>query len=102
MYPRPVLDQLLAAFSKRLRNLIPPEAAAGRWTSDVFCVILPNPLIRSICSEVAKSCGGRYACVSDGSAVSIHIQMAVTALSRREHEDVYELIKRLDLLRPEA
>jgi GGDEF domain-containing protein len=96
--PRPVVEQLLSSFAKRLKNVLPRESAAGRWKNDVFCVTAPKGLLGPVCARVATACANPYVCLDHGSAVTLAFRATATVLLRREQEDADEWVTRLDRL----
>ena len=80
-FNREVAAELAAAFSRRLRNCLPPSTALGRWSEEGFIAMLavekPEPMASA--KQVAEQLSGDYACVQLGKAVypSLHLDVAV-------------------------
>lgn len=98
--PDPVISELLSAFCKRARNVVPPEALFGRWRSDIFCIALPQPLMRSVAARLAKSCIGSYVCMDNGSARTVILHGPVTSFSIDADADVAAVVRKLHQLQP--
>ena len=94
-----VIGQLLTAFSKRLKNVTPGGALAGRCRHDVFCLLMDKDAMRSVCTEIARACAGGYVCVHQGSAITIQLRPVTTEVTRSEKDDGEALIRKLDTLR---
>jgi len=81
-----VASQLAGAFTKRLRNLVPPTVTIGRWSTEEFVAILEGPAGAAI--KVAKAIGeqlsGAYSCLLDGKVVRPDLQVRVMVIERAE------------------
>jgi len=77
-----VAAELTAAFTKRLRNCIPPTAAVGRWSQEEFAIILPvsRTEVNTIAKWVAEHLSGSYACLLAGKTVRPSLQINVAIL----------------------
>ena len=80
-FNREVAAELAAAFSKRLRNSLPPAAIVGRWNEDGFVAILSVEKHEAMASAkwIAEHLSGAYACLQKGKTVhpALHISVAV-------------------------
>ena len=80
-FNREVAAQLAAAFSKRLRNCLPPGATIGRWSEEGFVAMLSveKPEAMASATRVAEHVSGDYACIERGRTVhpSLHLDVAV-------------------------
>ena len=80
-FNREVAAQLAAAFSKRLRNCLPPGATIGRWSEEGFVAMLSveQPEAMASATRVAEHVSGDYACLERGKTVhpSLHLDVAV-------------------------
>lgn len=47
-------DQVLVAFAKRLRTLMPPDAQAARFADDEFALTMPGQLAAAVAEDVAR------------------------------------------------
>jgi GGDEF domain-containing protein len=76
-----VAAELAGAFVRRLRNILPPNVAIGRWSSEEFVAILDNPEVDA--AKLAKTIGeqisGTYTCLLEGKVVrpELHVRVAV-------------------------
>jgi GGDEF domain-containing protein len=79
---REVALELAAAFSKRLRNSLPPSAIIGRWSDDGFVAMLSveKPEAMASARWVAEHLSGAYACLHKGKTVHPAIQVAVAVV----------------------
>jgi diguanylate cyclase (GGDEF)-like protein len=66
-----VFAELLAVFAKRLRNVLRPETAAGRWDEDAFLCLLAGEKSDAVAlaKRISEHAGGTYVCMRDGKAV---------------------------------
>jgi GGDEF domain-containing protein len=81
-----VAAELAGAFTKRLRNVLPPNTVIGRWSTEEFVAILSAPVADAI--KVAKVVGeqlsGTYSCLQDGKVVRPDLQVRVMVVDRAE------------------
>ena len=81
-----VAAELAGAFTKRLRNVLPPNTVIGRWSTEEFVAILNAPAADAI--KVAKAVGeqlsGTYSCLMDGKVVRPDLQVRVMVVERME------------------
>jgi GGDEF domain-containing protein len=77
-----VAAELTAAFTKRLRNSIPPTAAIGRWSHEEFAIVLPisRTEANSTAKWVAEHLSGSYACLLGGKTVRPSLQISVAVM----------------------
>ncbi|SPF52551.1 Diguanylate cyclase [Candidatus Sulfopaludibacter sp. SbA4] len=80
-----VAAELAAAFTKRLRNCVPPTAAIGRWSHEEFAVILsvPRSEANSTAKWVAEHLSGSYACLLAGKTVRPTLQINVAVVESK-------------------
>jgi GGDEF domain-containing protein len=80
-FDREVATELAAAFSKRLRNSLPPSAILGRWSEEGFIAMLSveKPEAMAGAKRVAERLSGEYACLQRGKTVhpSLNVGVAV-------------------------
>lgn len=92
-----VAAELAAAFTKRLRNCVPPTAAIGRWSHEEFAVVLPVPRseANSTAKWVAEHLSGSYACLLAGKSVrpSLQINVAVVETAGNTPDRLIERVK---------
>jgi len=81
VYSPEVAAELCGAFSKRLRNALPPETAIARWSDEGFAAILRSakPEAMQVAKVLSEQLSGPYACLLNGKAVrpSVQVRMAV-------------------------
>ena len=84
-FNREVAAELGAAFSKRLRNSLPPGAAIGRWSEEGFIAMLSEekPEAMASAKRVADRLSGTYACLERGRTVHPSIQVGVTVVDNQ-------------------
>jgi len=77
-----VAAELAAAFTKRLRNSIPPGATIGRWSHEEFAAILnvSQSEANSTAKWVAEHLSGSYACLLAGKTVRPSLQISVATV----------------------
>jgi GGDEF domain-containing protein len=77
-----VTAELAGAFTKRLRNTLPPNAVIGRWSTEEFVAILDAPAADAI--KIAKAVGeqlsGTYSCLLEGKVVRPDLQVRVMVI----------------------
>ncbi len=101
-YSQAIMDQALLAISKRLQNVVPPESVISRWRSDVICVTAPNVLAKRVAGEMLNSVGGKYICMEDGVAHTLHLHVVVTCAAVTVRQDADAFILKLDSLTASA
>ena len=81
-----VAAELAGAFSKRLRNGLPPNTVIGRWSTEEFVAILNAPAADAIkiAKAVADQLSGTYSCLLDGKVVRPDLQVRVTVVEFAE------------------
>ncbi|HTS25991.1 MAG TPA: GGDEF domain-containing protein [Bryobacteraceae bacterium] len=72
-----VAAELTAAFTKRLRNSLPPNAIVGRWGPEEFVAMLSAsvPEATAIAKSIAEQLSGPYACLLAGKTVRPKLQV---------------------------
>ena len=77
-----VAAELAGAFSKRLRNSLPPGSEVGRWSDDGFVAIAPIAKLEAgkIARWISEHLSGAYACLLDGKTVRPSLQVSVAVL----------------------
>ena len=84
-FHREVAVGLAAAFSKRLRNSLPPGATIGRWSEEGFIAMLsmetPDALARA--KRAADHLSGSYACLERGKTVHPSLQASVVVVEQQ-------------------
>ena len=84
-FGRDVAEELAGAFTKRLRNSLPPTAVIGRWSDDQFVAILQGdqPEAAALAKRIAENLGGSYACLRAGKTVHPAIQLRIGIVDPR-------------------
>jgi GGDEF domain-containing protein len=74
-----VAAELTAAFTKRLRNSLPPDAVLGRWGNEEFAAMLSIPALEAtvVARSIAEQLSGAYACLLAGKTVRPSLQLSV-------------------------
>ena len=93
-----VLETLLAAFAKRLRNCLPKDEPAGRWGDEQFAVLLTEsaPSGRAIARRAAEHTAGVYVCMEDGKPRRPVLQVDVGVVDSVQDESLDRLIQRVE------
>jgi GGDEF domain-containing protein len=81
-----VATELAGAFTKRLRNILPPNTTIGRWSAEEFVAILDAPATEVVrfARAVGEQLSGTYSCLLDGKVVRPDLQVRVMAVERGE------------------
>jgi GGDEF domain-containing protein len=84
-FHREVAVGLAAAFSKRLRNSLPPGATIGRWSEEGFIAMLSmeTPEAMASAKRVADHLSGSYACLERGKTVHPSLQASVVVVEQQ-------------------
>ncbi len=85
-YNNEVAAELGGAFSKRLRNGLPPKTVIGRWSTEEFVAILnasPADAIK-VAKAIGEQLSGMYSCLLDGKVVRPDLQVRVTVVEFAE------------------
>jgi len=77
-----VAAELAGAFTKQLRNVLPPNAVTGRWSTEEFVTVLNAPAAEAItlAKAVSDQLSGTYTCLLDGKVVRPDLQVRVTVV----------------------
>ena len=69
--------ELAGAFVRRLRNILPPNVAIGRWSTEEFVAILDTPEVDAgkLARTVGEQLSGTYTCLLDGKVVRPDLQV---------------------------
>jgi GGDEF domain-containing protein len=81
-----VAAELAGAFTRRLRNVLPPHTAIGRWSTEEFVAVLnaaPAEAIQ-LAKIVSEQLSGTYACLLEGKVVRPNLQVRVTVVEPAE------------------
>jgi diguanylate cyclase (GGDEF)-like protein len=77
-----VAHQLAAAFVKRLRNIVAPDALVGRWSEEEFLVLHPAAKNEALgaAKQLTQALSGAYACQQAGKTVRPGLQVGVAVM----------------------
>ena len=81
-YRLDVANELAAAFTRRLRNALPPDTVIGRWSYEEFLAILKVSKSDAMSSgkRLGDQLSGAYSCLLDGKAVRATIQLSIAVV----------------------
>lgn len=96
-YPADVTSQLVAAFTRRLRNMLPATAVIGRWGDEAFLAILTMAQgeALALANRIAEHLSGSYSCLQNGKTVrpTLRVSVGVTeSAGDRVRERVREFL----------
>jgi GGDEF domain-containing protein len=69
-------EELAGAFVKRLKNSLPQNAKLGRWSTEEFIALVPEPKHRAA-AWVTDHLSGTYTCLQEGRTVRPSLQVKV-------------------------
>jgi GGDEF domain-containing protein len=78
-FGREVAEELAGAFTKRLRNSLPPTAVVGRWSEEGFLAILQADQneVTALAKRITENLAGAYSCLKAGKTVRPAMQLRV-------------------------
>ena len=81
---REVAEELAGAFSKRLRNSLPPDAVIGRWGNEEFLALLKmdQPAAAALAKKISEGLAGPYACLKGGRTVRPALQLKIALVEK--------------------
>jgi len=89
--------ELLGAFTKRLKNVLPISSVVGKWGDEEFlaAVTVPKPEATKLGKSLTEKLSGMYRCVQEGTVVrpSLQISSAVVEVNRNAPAD--EALRRI-------
>jgi GGDEF domain-containing protein len=96
-FNREVAMELAAAFSKRLRNCLPPRTTIGRWSEEGFIAILAVEKSDAMASSrrVAEHLSGDYSCLQQGKAVHPVLHVGVAVVDNQPDDPPERTLKRI-------
>jgi len=76
-FSAPVAAELAGAFTRRLRNSLPPGTVIGRWGAEGFVAILEaaKPEAMNRAKWIGSNLSGAYACIQEGKTVRPALQI---------------------------
>jgi len=95
-YQQNVMDQLLSAFCKRARGVLPEDAVLGRWRENLFYVLLHSTDTRTILAGLVQKCRGNYVCMDGVYARTLYLQLAARTLNFPQGLGVPAIIQKLN------
>ncbi|MGA2271105.1 MAG: GGDEF domain-containing protein [Bryobacteraceae bacterium] len=92
-----VAAELVAAFTRRLRNSLPPNTAIGRWSEEGFIAMLSVEMPQAVASAkwVAAHLSGAYACLQRGKTVRPSLQASVAVVDNQPGEPPERTLERV-------
>ncbi|HEY2012325.1 MAG TPA: GGDEF domain-containing protein [Bryobacteraceae bacterium] len=86
-YREDVAAELAAAFTKRLRNCLPPTAVIGRWSREEFAALVCVPGSEAIVTAkwISEHLSGSYSCLLAGKTVRPNLQVSVAVVETAGH-----------------
>jgi GGDEF domain-containing protein len=96
-FNRGVAIGLAAAFSKRLRNSLPPDAIIGRWSEEGFIAMLSVEKAEAMASpeRVVAHLSGTYSCLERGKTVHPSLQASVVVVENEPGDPPERALKRV-------
>jgi len=95
-FGRPVAEELAGAFSRRLRNSLPPSSVLGRWSEEEFLAMLDvdQPEATALAKRISETLAGTYTCLKSGKTVRplIHLRVGVIDPGADDAERVLQRI----------
>jgi GGDEF domain-containing protein len=81
-FGRAVAEELAAAFTKRLRNSLPPSSVIGRWSEEEFLAMLSvdQAEATALAKRISETLAGTYTCLKLGKTVRPLIHLRVGAI----------------------
>jgi GGDEF domain-containing protein len=87
--------ELAGAFTKRLKNSLPQNAKLGRWSTEEFIALIPEPKGRPA-AWVTDHLSGTYTCLQEGKTIRPTLQVKVgiaDSLAREPAERTLERVR---------
>jgi GGDEF domain-containing protein len=86
--------ELAGAFTKRLKNSLPQNAKLGRWSTEEFIALIPEPKDRAA-AWVTDHLSGTYTCLKDGKTVRPTLQVNVGIAESAAKEPAERTLERV-------
>lgn len=87
-------EELAGAFIKRLKNSLPPNAKLGRWSTEEFIALIPQPKDRAA-AWVTDHLSGTYTCLQEGRTVRPSLQVKVGIAESLTREPAERTLERV-------
>jgi GGDEF domain-containing protein len=96
-FNRGVAIGLAAAFSKRLRNSLPPGAIIGRWSEEGFIAMLSLETAEAMASaeRVVAHLSGTYSCLERGKTVHPSLQASAAVVEQQPGDSPERTLKQV-------
>lgn len=95
-YHRNVMDQLISAFCKRARGVLPQDAVLGRWRENMFCILLRSTDARAIVTSLVPKCRGNYVCMDGAFARTLYLQVSARTYTFPNGSGAAHILERLE------
>jgi diguanylate cyclase (GGDEF)-like protein len=81
-FDRGVAEELIAAFTRRLRNILPEQAVIARWGEEEFVALVAMPRTEAVALGIhlSEHLAGSYACLRAGKTVRPSLELRVGAV----------------------
>lgn len=78
-FGQPIAEELAAAFAKRFRNSLPPNAVVARWSGEEMVALVHMRKAEAVASGrwITEHLSGTYACLQGGKTVRPALQLNV-------------------------
>ena len=95
----PIAEELTAAFAKRLRNSLPPQAVIARWGAEEIVVMVNANKPEAVASGkwITEHLSGAYACLNGGKTVRPTLQLNVGVVDTAAGEAVTDVLDRVGI-----
>jgi GGDEF domain-containing protein len=99
-YAEQVFHDLLIAFTRRMRNTLPPDTPAGRWSEDGFIAIVfaGAAYARELAATLHRRLSGPYICRSEAKTVVTPLQTRVEVIETGPGESRDRVLETMDRL----
>ncbi len=94
-FPDSARQELVIAFSRRMKNVIPPTANPGEWGDAVFCIVAPDSTVGPTSVRLESACSGRYVLMCNGSTRKFELRASITPILPVSSDDSETLFARL-------
>jgi GGDEF domain-containing protein len=96
-FSREVGSELLGAFTKRMRNMLPPGTVAGRWSEEEFlaAVAMAKGEAMKLSGTLSNQLAGMYSCLKEGKTVRPSLQVSTGLVEVNAGDGVEEILRRV-------
>jgi len=94
-----VAEELAGAFSKRLRNSMPPESVIARWGLEELVILMNGKKSEALATGkwITEHISGPYACLNAGKTVRPALQLNVGVVDTTEDEAAQPILERVHI-----